>query len=152
MDLELEGKIALVTAATEGLGLACATRLVKAGCVVAICGRREQALAAARAKLSAETTRGVLATRADITDRRSVEHLVAEGLKRFAQIDFLFVNSGNVAYGGVEDLREDKWNEPYHLLLMSAVRLPRLVVPIMRAKKGGDIIFLISAPVRGPPP
>src|SRR5262245_38833179 len=71
MDLELEGKIALVTAATEGLGLACATGLVKAGCVVAICGRGEQALAAARAKLSAETTRGVLATRVDITDRRS---------------------------------------------------------------------------------
>lgn len=152
MDLELEGKIALVTAATEGLGLACATRLVKAGCVVAICGRREQALAAARAKLSAENTRGVLATRADITDRRSVEHLVAEVRERFGRIDILVVNSGHVAYGGVEDLSEDQWNEAYQLLLMSAVRLTRLVVPIMRANKGGDIIFLSSATVREPPP
>jgi len=152
MDLELEGKVALVTAATEGLGLACAARLVKAGCVVAICGRREQALAAARAKLSAENTRGVLATRADITDRRSVEHLVAEVRERFGRIDILVVNSGHVAYGGVEDLSEDQWNEAYQLLLMSAVRLTRLVVPIMRANKGGDIIFLSSATVREPPP
>jgi 3-oxoacyl-[acyl-carrier protein] reductase len=151
MDLELDGKIALVTAATDGLGLACAARLAKAGCAVAICGRREQALAAAVATLSAVNSRGVLATRADIADRRSVEQLVAEVRERFGRIDILIVNSGHVAYGGLEDLSEDQWNEAYQLLLMSAVRLTRLVVPIMRANKGGDIVFLSSATLREPP-
>jgi 3-oxoacyl-[acyl-carrier protein] reductase len=152
MDLELDGKIALVTAATEGLGLACAARLAKAGCAVAICGRREQALTAARAKLSAANASGVLATRADIADRRSVERLIAEVRERFGRIDILVVNSGHVAYGDLEDLSEDQWNEAYQLLLMSAVRLTRLVVPIMRANEGGDIVFLSSATVREPPP
>lgn len=152
MDLELDAKIALVTAATDGLGLACAARLAKAGCAVAICGRREQALAAAAATLRAGNARGVLATRADIADRRSVEQLVAEVRERFGRIDILIVNSGHVAYGGLEDLNEDQWNEAYQLLLMSAVRLMRLVVPIMRANKGGDIVFLSSTTVREPPP
>jgi 3-oxoacyl-[acyl-carrier protein] reductase len=152
MDLELDGKVALVTAATEGLGLACAARLAKAGCALAICGRREQALAAAAAALSAGNARGVLAARADIADRASVEQLVAEVRERFGRIDILIVNSGHVAYGGLEDLSEDQWNEAYQLLLMSAVRLTRLVVPIMRANKGGDIVFLNSATVREPPP
>jgi 3-oxoacyl-[acyl-carrier protein] reductase len=152
MDLELDGKIALVTAATEGLGLACAARLAKAGCAVAICGRREGALAAAAATLRAGNTRGLLAMRADIADRRSVQELVAEVHERFGRIDILIVNSGHVAYGSLESLNEDQWNEAYELLLMSAVRLTRLVVPIMRANQGGDIVFLNSATVREPPP
>jgi 3-oxoacyl-[acyl-carrier protein] reductase len=152
MDLELNGKIALVTAATEGLGLACAVRLARAGCSVAICGRREQALAAAGAKLSAVNSSGVLTMRADIADRQSVEQLVGKVRERFGRIDILVVNSGHVAYGSVEDLSEDQWNEAYQLLLMSAVRLTRLVIPIMRANAGGDIVFLSSATVREPPP
>jgi len=152
MDLELDGKIALVTAATDGLGLACAARLAKAGCAVAICGRREEALAAAAAALRAGNARDVLAKRTDIADRQSVEELVAEVHERFGRIDILIVNSGHVAYGRLEDLNEDQWNEAYELLLMSAVRLTRLVVHIMRANKGGDIVFFNSATVREPPP
>src|SRR5215469_2008098 len=103
MDLELDGKIALVTASTEGLGLACAARLARAGCAVAICGRREQALAAACARLRTANARGVLAVRTDIADGQSVEQLVAEVSERFGRIDILVVNSGHVAYGDLED-------------------------------------------------
>jgi NAD(P)-dependent dehydrogenase (short-subunit alcohol dehydrogenase family) len=152
MDLELDGKIALVTAATEGLGFACAARLAQAGCAVAICGRREQALAAAREKLIHAHARDVLAVRADIADLQSVEQLIAEVLRHFGRLDILIVNSGHIAYGGLEDLEEQQWHEAYQLLLMSAVRLTRLVVPAMRANKGGDIVFLGSATAREPPP
>ena len=61
MDLDLEGKVALITAASEGLGFACAARLAKAGCKIAICGRRPDVLAAAREKLSKNGTQDVLA-------------------------------------------------------------------------------------------
>jgi 3-oxoacyl-[acyl-carrier protein] reductase len=152
MALDLDGKIALVTAATEGLGFACASRLAKAGCSVAICGRREPALAAAREKLIAANARDVLATHADIADPCSIEQLIAKVVQRFGRIDILIVNSGHVDYGGVEDLTEDQWDAAYQLLLMSAVRLARLVIPVMRANKAGDIVFLSSATVREPPP
>jgi 3-oxoacyl-[acyl-carrier protein] reductase len=152
MDLGLDGKIALVTAATEGLGFACAARLAKAGCAIGICGRREQALAVARETLMQGNVRDVLAVKADIADRQSVEQLVAEVLAHFGRIDILIINSGHIAYGGLEDLTEQQWHEAHQLLLMSAVRLTRLIVPVMRENKGGDIVFLGSATVREPPP
>jgi 3-oxoacyl-[acyl-carrier protein] reductase len=151
MDLGLDGKIALVTAASEGLGLACAAKLAEAGCAVAICGRHEETLAAARQKLEKGGAKNVFAVKADIANLRSVEQLVANVLKHFGRLDILVINSGHVAYGGLEDLTEQQWYDAFELLLMSSVRLARLAVPAMRANKGGDIIFLGSSTVREPP-
>ena len=152
MDLGLDGKIALITAASEGLGFGCAVKLAEAGCAVAICARHDESLGAAREKLIQAGTKSVLALKADISDRASVEQLVADVLKHFGRIDVLVVNFGHIAYGGLEDLSEPQWYEAFELLLMSAVRLTRLALPAMRANKGGDIIFLGSSTVREPPP
>jgi 3-oxoacyl-[acyl-carrier protein] reductase len=152
MDLGLGGKTALVTAASEGIGFACAARLVKAGCAVAICGRRADNLSAARDRLKQIADHDVLALQADIADLQSLERLVAQVLQQFGRLDILIVNSGHVAYGNLEELTEQQWYEAFELLLMSAVRLARLVIPAMRANKGGDIVFLGSSSVREPPP
>jgi 3-oxoacyl-[acyl-carrier protein] reductase len=152
MDLGLAGKTALVTAASEGLGFACAARLVKAGCAVAICGRRAGKLSAARERLKQDAVHDVLALQADIADLKSVEQLVAQVLQHFGRLDILVVNSGHVAYGNLEELTEQQWYDAFELLLMSAVRLARLVIPTMRANKGGDIVFLGSSTQREPPP
>ena len=152
MDLGLKGKVALVTASSEGLGFACAARLAEAGCSVAICGRREAALSAARDKLARGGASDVQAVSADLADARSLEHLVAEVLRRFGRLDILVVNSGHSAYGGLDELAEEQWYQAFDLLLMSAVRLARLALAPMRANKGGDIIFLGSSTVREAPP
>lgn len=152
MDLGLDGKIALVTAASTGLGFACAARLAAAGCSVAVCGRREETLNAALGKLRTGGAGDVLAVRADIAEPGAVEQLVARVLERFGRLDILVINSGHIAYGGLEDLSEQQWYDAFELLLMSSVRLARLAVPAMRASQGGDIIFLGSATVREPPP
>ncbi len=152
MDLGLEGKVALITAASEGLGFACAARLAKAGCKIAICGRRPDVLAAAREKLLTSGAGDVLAVPADIADAAAIEDLVKGVLAQFGRLDILVMNSGHIAYGGLEDLTEEQWKHAYDLLLMSAVRLARLCVPAMRANKGGDIVFLGSATTREPPP
>jgi len=152
MDLELEGKVALITAASEGLGFACAARFAQAGCAVGICGRHPDTLEAARGKLLQGGAKDVLAVTADLADRASVERLVADVLAHFGRLDILVVNSGHIAYGGLDDLTESQWYEAFELLLMSAVRLARLVLPVMRANNGGDIVFLGSATVREPPP
>jgi NAD(P)-dependent dehydrogenase (short-subunit alcohol dehydrogenase family) len=75
MDLGLVGKVALVTAASEGLGYACATRLAEEGCAVVICGRRPDVLEEARSKL-ASAGHKVLAVPADLTDAAQLENLV----------------------------------------------------------------------------
>jgi 3-oxoacyl-[acyl-carrier protein] reductase len=152
MDLDLEGKVALITAASEGLGFACAARLAKAGCKIAICGRRPDVLVAAREKLSKNGAQDVLAVPADIADAAAIEDLIKRVLAHFGRLDILVMNSGHIAYGGLEDLTEEQWEHAYNLLLMSAVRLARLCVPAMRANKGGDIVFLGSATTREPPP
>jgi 3-oxoacyl-[acyl-carrier protein] reductase len=152
MDLGLKGKVALVTAASEGLGFACAARLADEGCAVAICARRHDVLEAARARLARDGACDVLAVPADIADAAAVEGLVARTLAHFGRIDILVVNSGVVDYGGLEELSDLQWQHAYDLLLMSVVRITRLCLPTMRANKGGDIVFLGSATVREPPP
>jgi len=152
MDLGLKGKVALVTAASEGLGFACAARLAEAGCAVAICARRSAELEAARTRLAQGGARDVLAVPADIADGAAVAQLIDRTLAHFGRIDILVVNSGLVDYGGIEELNDAQWQHAYDLLLMSTVRLTRLCLPAMRANQGGDIVFLGSATVREPPP
>ncbi len=152
MDLGLEGKVALVTAASEGLGFACAQRLAKATCKMAICGRRPDVLAAAREKLLKDGAGDVLAVPTDLADSGAIDDLVKRALAHFGRLDILVMNSGHIAYGGLEDLTEMQWEHAHNLLLMSAVRLARLCVPAMRVNKGGDIVFLGSATTREPPP
>jgi 3-oxoacyl-[acyl-carrier protein] reductase len=151
MDLGLKGKVALVTAASEGLGFACASRLAAEGCAVAICGRREDALEQARGKLSREGHQ-ILAVAGDIAIAGDVERIAARVLSHFGRIDILVVNSGHVDYGGFDDLTDDQWEAAYNLLLMSVVRLTRLCLPSMRANGGGDIVYLGSATTKEPPP
>lgn len=151
MDLGLDGKVALITAATEGLGYACAQRLAAEGCAIAICGRSHETLEQARDKLS-KGGRKVLAIAADLTDASAIEKLVADVRAKFGRIDILVANSGHVDYGGLEELTDEQWHNAYNLLLMSVVRLTRACIPVMRANKGGDMVILGSATVKEPPP
>jgi 3-oxoacyl-[acyl-carrier protein] reductase len=151
MDLGLSGKVALVTAASEGLGYACAERLAAEGCAVAICGRRTDVLEEARERLSADGAT-VLAIRADLTDADDIGALVERTRARFRRIDILVANSGHVDYGGLEDLTDAQWQSACDLLLMSVVRLTRAAIPLMRASGCGDIVILSSATVKEPPP
>ncbi|WP_026379211.1 SDR family oxidoreductase [Afifella pfennigii] len=151
MDLGLHGKVAVVTAASRGLGYACAERLAREGCRLAICARSAGPLAEARAGL--EGLGGeVLAVAADLACGPDIERFLADIAERFGRIDILIVNSGHIAYGGLEELDEAAWQEAFQLLLMSAVRLSRGALPLLRQAGGGDIVFLTSATIREPPP
>src|SRR5947207_2699949 len=95
MDLELTGKVAIVTGSSKGLGLACARALVGEGCRVTICARGDAALDAAAADLRAgrdETS--VHAVKADVATARGVEQAIAETVKAFGGLDILVNNVG----------------------------------------------------------
>lgn len=151
MSLGLDGKVALITASSEGLGFACAARLACEGCAVVLCGRRPDVLESARARLAQEG-HDVLAVVADLTDPGAIDNLVAQAKARFGRIDILVFNSGHIDYGGLEDLTDAQWQSAFDLLLMSVVRTARAVVPLMRTNKSGDIVILGSSTVKEPPP
>ena len=152
MEVRLDGKVALITAASEGLGFACAKHLAEAGCAVAICGRREDVLARAREMLANAGGAAVLAVPADLGSAAALKHLVDRVIEAFGRIDVLVLNSGHIDYGGLEELSDDQWRQAFDLLLMSAVRLARHCIPTMRANGGGNIVLLGSATMREPPP
>jgi 3-oxoacyl-[acyl-carrier protein] reductase len=135
-DAELPDKVAMVTAASEGLGYACALRLAEAGCRVAICGRRANVLDAARAEIERRAQGEVCAVPADLTRPDQIEGFVRRATERFQRVDILVVNTGHIPYGGLDDLREEEWYAAFELILMSAVRLCRLVTPLMRGHGG----------------
>jgi 3-oxoacyl-[acyl-carrier protein] reductase len=151
MELNLDGKVALVTASSEGLGYACAARFVEEGCNVAICGRSAGTLERAREQLS-RGGRRVLAVPMDLTCAPAIERLIGQVVAQHGRVDILVANSGYVDYGGLEELTDEQWQRAYDLLLMSVVRLTRACIPVMRKNKCGDIVILGSATVKEPPP
>jgi 3-oxoacyl-[acyl-carrier protein] reductase len=92
-----------------------------------------------------------VAIRADLAVPQDVERLAHDAIAQLGGLDILVVNSGHISYGGITDLTDEQWYGAFELLLMSAVRLARAAVPAMRARRGGDIVFLGSASVRQPP-
>ncbi|MBI4276847.1 MAG: SDR family oxidoreductase [Armatimonadetes bacterium] len=152
MELGLAGKAVIVTAASQGMGFACAMRLAQAGCRVAICGRRADALERARAEIAGRAGADVFALPADLTRADQVARFATEATARFGRLDILVVNTGHIPYGGLEDLTEVQWYEAFELILMSAVRLARHAAAVMRAQGGGDMVFITSSSVREPSP
>ncbi len=88
---------------------------------------------------------------ADLSVPGDVTRLAQDAVAALGGIDILVVNSGHIPYGGIEDLGDEQWYGAFELLLMSAMRLARAAIPVMRARGGGDIVFLGSASVRQPP-
>jgi 3-oxoacyl-[acyl-carrier protein] reductase len=148
----LAGKRALVTAASQGLGLAIATRLADAGCALAMCARGAGALDAAADSIAVRSGRRPLTLTADLSVPAEVEGLAEAAIEGLGGLDILVVNSGHIPYGSIEELPDSAWYGAFELLLMSAVRLARAAVPAMRKNGGGNIVFIGSASVREPPP
>ena len=143
MDLGLAGKVALVTAASKGLGRAIAEELAREGVGVSICARGKDDLEAAAEALEGFGA-GVLATAADVTDPTDVEAVVDATVARFGRIDVLVNNAGDAWVGRSVDTTDDEWRYTMDVNLHSAVRFTRAAVPYLRAAGGGRIINIAS--------
>ena len=152
MDLGLQGKAASVTAASKGLGRACALQLAMEGADVAICGRDAATLERAAAEIRQASGRDVLAVRADVSSKEDIERLVEAAAERFGRIDALICNAGGPPAGTFMDMDDDKWEAAVQLNLMSVIRLIRLTVPHMLAAGGGRIVNVSSVAIKQPIP
>jgi NAD(P)-dependent dehydrogenase (short-subunit alcohol dehydrogenase family) len=143
MNLNLEGRVAMVTGGSKGIGLAIAERLLAEGADVAICGRDEAQLEHARMELS-ELGR-VAAVPADVRRVDEIERLMTTTLGKLGSIDVLVNNAGGITnFGGYDDLDQEDWVEAFELNLMSAVNASRLVIPAMQARGWGRIVNIAS--------
>lgn len=150
MDLGIEGKVALVAAASKGFGRAIAAGLSAEGARVAICARGAEALHEAAAEIHARTGGEVLPVVADVTTAAGCHDFVEAARQRWGTVEILVANSGGPAPGTFDQLDDAAWEAAVQSTLMNVVRLVRLAVPHMRAAGWGRIVNVQSISVRQP--
>jgi len=151
MDLGLEGKVALVAAASKGLGRAAAMELAREGARLAIFARSERTDTTAE-DIRAQTGAEVLSIRADVTQADQVQAAVEQVLARYGQIDILIANAGGPPPGNFLSLTDSDWQAAFQLTVMSAVRLCYAVVPQMVERGSGSIVATQSYLIKQPMP
>jgi len=153
MELGLKGKVALVTAASKGIGFGVARVLASEGCKVVISSRSIDSISRSRDQIVRDTgNRDVYSFSADLTIKEDVDQLVKNASAKFGPVDVLAYNTGPPKPGTFNELGEADWDEGVRLLLMSAVWLARRVVPGMERKKWGRLVFITSTTLRQPIP
>jgi len=152
MDLGLAGKVALVTAASKGMGKACAMGLAAEGAKIVMCARTESDLKTAAEDVRAKTKAEVLAMPADVTKKDDVAALVDRAMKSFGGVDILVANAGGPPRGYFEDMTDEQWQGAFDMSLLSVVRLVRGVLPSMKARRWGRILTIQSVSVKQPIP
>jgi len=146
VNLELDGKTAVVTGSSKGLGLAIATALVQEGCNVTICARGEAGLAEAIVRLR-DIPGGaarVLAVQADLATEKGVADVIFRTTDTFGGLDILVNNVGLAKGAGITETSDAEWQEAFDQTLFPAVRASRLAVPQMRRRGGGSIVMIAS--------
>jgi 3-oxoacyl-[acyl-carrier protein] reductase len=150
MDLGLKDKVALVAAASRGLGRAVAEELAAEGTSLVLCARDQHTLAETAAAIAESSGVHVLAVPADVTILDDIKRVVDAGNERFGRIDILVTNAGGPPAGRFEQLTREQWEEAIRLTLLSAVELARQVLPGMRARRWGRILNITSIAVKQP--
>jgi 3-oxoacyl-[acyl-carrier protein] reductase len=144
MDLGLQGRVAVITGGSEGIGRAAAFRLCEEGVRVAICARREDVLQITANEIASATKGEVLAVRADVTRSADCTQFLQQTIAHFGRLDILVNNAGHSAAMPFEQAVDEVWQEDIEVMLYGAIRCTRLVVPYMRRQGGGRIINMTS--------
>src|SRR3954471_22750078 len=145
MDLELNGRRALVTGATRGIGRAIAERLAAEGCALAICARDGDAVDGAAAELRRDGGGTVHGGAVDVTDAPALERFVAEAGDALGGLDLLVANAGGSAGGErLDEAGADDWGTTLDLNVVHAAVAARSATPLMRDAGGGAMVFIAS--------
>ncbi len=150
MDLGLKSKVALVAAASRGLGRAVAEELAAEGADLVLCARDAKTLTETAAAIANDTGAHVLAVPADVSVGSDVKRLVESGIERFGRVDILVSNAGGPPVGRFDSLTHEQWEAATRLTLYSAIDLARQVLPGMKERRWGRILNITSIAVKQP--
>jgi NADP-dependent 3-hydroxy acid dehydrogenase YdfG len=143
MPQDLNGKVALITGASSGIGETAALTLAKAGVLVAISGRRKARLDSLVARIEAEGGKA-LALPGDVSIEADATKAVADTVAQLGKIDILINSAGVNEAGGIETLTTEQWHRVIDINLMGTIYTCKAAFPLMKAQGGGDVVNISS--------
>lgn len=152
MDLGLDNKVAVVTAASRGMGKATAIRLAHEGAKVAICSRSSETMQKVADEISQAAGQEVFWHACDLTKASDIQVFIDDVVAHFGGVDILVANAGGPPRGDFFAFSDKDWDAAFQLTFMSVVRLIRAAVPSMRQRGGGRIVTISSSSVKQPIP
>lgn len=150
MEIRLDGRSAIVTGASKGLGFAMARAFAEAGADVALIARRPDALEEARRAIADGVKSRVIAIPCDVAQAGDIAAGHAAAMREFGKVDILVNNAGKSATGAFESLTDADWQADLDLKLFAAIRFCRLVLPQMKERRWGRIINVLNIGAKAP--
>jgi 3-oxoacyl-[acyl-carrier protein] reductase len=152
MDLELEGKVAIIGGASKGLGRACADVLAEEGARIMMCSRTRQDLDQAAEEIRDATGAEVLTYAGDLESYATIKDLIATTVSHYGHLDIMVNNSGGPPLARSATATEEQWETAVQRSLYFFARMSREAVPHLKAQGGGRIINILASTVYQPIP
>jgi NAD(P)-dependent dehydrogenase (short-subunit alcohol dehydrogenase family) len=150
MDLGLDGKVAVITGGSEGIGRATAGSLAREGARVVVCARRADVLERAAGEIAEDTGAEIVPVAADVSRAEDVERVIASTVERFGRLDILVNNAGTSRANPFESVTDDLWQQDLDLKLFGHIRTARLAIPHLRRAGGGSIVNVLNIGAKQP--
>jgi 3-oxoacyl-[acyl-carrier protein] reductase len=150
MEIRLDGRTALITGGSKGLGLAMATEFAASGADVVIAARDKAGLAEAKAKIAQTAKARIETVSADVAAAAGVKAAYDAAMAAFGKIDIVVNNAGKSETGAFEEVTDATWQADLDLKLFAAIRLTRLVFPQMKQRKWGRVINVLNTGAKTP--
>ncbi|MEK9685366.1 MAG: SDR family oxidoreductase [Rhodospirillaceae bacterium] len=151
MEIRLDGRAALITGGSEGLGKGMALKFAESGADVAILARRKEALDAAKVEIQSVSKGQVVAISCDLACPENADQAFTEAEQALGKIDILINNAGTSRSGPFMDITDEDWQSDFDLKFFSAVKLIRRAIPGMQRRKWGRIINTLNIGAKAPP-
>lgn len=150
MKLDMEGRVALITGGSKGIGYAIAHKFAGSGAQVSLLARDEENLIEAKKTIEAETGGDVHIVACDVSHAEGINHGFESTMSRFEKVDILINNAGFANAGAFTSITDEAWQHDFDLKLMASVRLSRLVFPGMTERRWGRIINMLNTFAKTP--
>ena len=151
MDIRLDGRSAIVTGGSKGLGLAIAKEYAASGADVAILARDQGSLAEAKSAIQAMGGKGkVLAISCDVSKAGPIQAACEQANREFGKVDIFVNNAGQSTRGLSETITDEQWQADLDLKLFAQVRFCRILMPQMKQRKWGRIISVLNIGAKAP--
>jgi 3-oxoacyl-[acyl-carrier protein] reductase len=152
MEVRLDGRSAVITGGSKGLGLAMAERFAASGADVAIVARTPETLNEARQRVQANAKGKVAAVSCDVSKAADIRKAYDQIMSEFGKIDIFVNNAGQSTRGPSEEITDEMWQADLDLKLFAQIRFCRLLFPQMKQRRWGRIISVLNIGAKAPGP
>jgi 3-oxoacyl-[acyl-carrier protein] reductase len=150
VEVRMDGRVALITGASKGLGYAMAMKFAESGAQIALISRSADEVSSAADKITGATSMKCIGYACDVSKAEDIDVTFMQVVSDFAQVDILVNNAGHAKAGPIESITDEEWQYDFDLKLMAAVRLSRLAFVGMKKRKWGRIINMLNTLAKTP--